>query len=203
VGRLRHWPCRTGRNGCRAGDQVADLYAGAGLFSVVLADRSARGSVLAVERDRRPALTQSATDGISADVGQEGLHHTKVHRTSLGHPTAGPRSRPRGRRTGVMTALSAHGPPATPGLRLVRPASFGRDARVLLDAGDTGLNSCLDIFPMTGTWSWWHARSAEDSVDPSTVRLASGILRFVVDVPDGSIAGWSAPRRSDRRDILQ
>ena len=40
--------------GATAGDSVVDLYAGAGLFSVLLADDvGQKGSILAVERDRR------------------------------------------------------------------------------------------------------------------------------------------------------
>ncbi len=55
-----------GALGARQGDAVVDLYAGAGLFSVLLADDvGPGGSVLAVERERRDAPTRPTT-GASA-----------------------------------------------------------------------------------------------------------------------------------------
>jgi tRNA/tmRNA/rRNA uracil-C5-methylase (TrmA/RlmC/RlmD family) len=136
------------------GASVVDLYAGAGLFSVPLAEAvGPSGSVLAVERDRRA----------SADARHNGaaLPHLRVlERTvtpamvqsGLGRPDLLVLDPAReGAGTGVMHALQA----LVPTLQKVvyvscDPSSFARDIRVLLDAGWrlTGLRA-FDIFPMT------------------------------------------------------
>lgn len=136
------------------GEKVVDLYAGAGLFSVLLAqDVGRRGAVLAVERDRRAC----------ADAEHNGRDHPHL---SVKKASISPRLVEQGIGTpdlvvldparegagkAVMAALSEHSSHLR---RLVYvscdPASFGRDARVLLDAGWT-LTSlrAFDIFPMT------------------------------------------------------
>jgi len=138
---------------CR-GAYVVDLYAGAGLFSVPLASVAGPdGSVLAVERDPR-ACADARHNGA-------GLGTLRVLRRAvgpdlvaggIGHPDIVVLDPAReGAGTAVMGALGAHA--AT--LRRVvyvscDPASFARDARVLLDAG-WGLTTlrAFDIFPMT------------------------------------------------------
>ena len=134
---------------------MVDLYAGAGLFSVPLADAvGPSGSVLAVERDRRacadarhngatfpnlrvlegevtPALVESALgrpDIVVLDPAREGAGTARHARPGRAHaPTV---------RTVIYVSCD--------------PSSFGRDIRVLLDEGWrlTGLRA-FDIFPMT------------------------------------------------------
>jgi tRNA/tmRNA/rRNA uracil-C5-methylase (TrmA/RlmC/RlmD family) len=140
--------------GAGRGDKVVDLYAGAGLFSVVLAEQvGSEGSVLAVERDRR-ACADAERNG--RDYPQMSVKKASITpkfiEASLGQPDLLVLDPAReGAGQAVMTALSAHGATLR---RLVYvscdPASFGRDARVLLDAGWT-LTSIrgFDIFPMT------------------------------------------------------
>lgn len=140
--------------GAVAGDRVVDLYAGAGLFSVVLAqDVGPEGSVLAVERDRH-ACADAQHNG--RDYPQMTVKKASITprfiETGLGRPDLLVLDPAReGAGQAVMTALSAHSGTLR---RLVYvscdPMSFGRDARVLLDAGWT-LPSlrALDIFPMT------------------------------------------------------
>ena len=140
--------------GAVRGDKVVDLYAGAGLFSVVLAEQvGSEGSVLAVERDRR-ACADAERNGrdypqmlvkkasITPKFVEAGLSQPDLLVLDPAREGAG---------EAVMTALSTHGATLR---RLVYvscdPASFGRDARVLLHAGWT-LTSIrgFDIFPMT------------------------------------------------------
>jgi tRNA/tmRNA/rRNA uracil-C5-methylase (TrmA/RlmC/RlmD family) len=136
------------------GAAVADLYAGAGLFSVALADAvGPSGSVLAVERDRR-ACADARHNGatfpnlhvLEGDVTPALVEH------ALGRPDIVVMDPARqGAGTGVMRALTAH----TPAPRRViyvscDPSSFGRDVRVLLDEGwRLGALRAFDIFPMT------------------------------------------------------
>ena len=138
----------------RRGDSVVDLYAGAGLFSVLMArDVGRAGSVLAVERDRRACA--------DAEYNGQGLPQLRVRRASItanlvekgiGKPglvVLDPAREGAGK--AVMAALHGHAPT----LRRVvyvscDPSSFSRDIRVLLDAGWalTSLRA-FDIFPMT------------------------------------------------------
>jgi tRNA/tmRNA/rRNA uracil-C5-methylase (TrmA/RlmC/RlmD family) len=136
------------------GDSVVDLYAGAGLFSVLLADDvGPKGSVLAVERDRRACA--------DAEYNGKGRTHLRVKKASItpnlvingiGRPdllVLDPAREGAGR--AVMAALDVHVGTLR---RLVYvscdPSSFSRDIRVLLDASWT-LTSlrAFDIFPMT------------------------------------------------------
>ena len=140
--------------GAGPGDDVVDLYAGAGLFSVLLADDvGVRGSVLAVERDRRACA--------DAEHNGHGRPQLRVRRASItpnlvergiGRPDLVVLDPAReGAGKGVMAALNGH---ATTLRRLVYvscdPSSFSRDLRVLLDAhwSLTSLRA-FDIFPMT------------------------------------------------------
>jgi tRNA/tmRNA/rRNA uracil-C5-methylase (TrmA/RlmC/RlmD family) len=166
--------------GAVAGDRVVDLYAGAGLFSVILAHEvGPSGSVLAIERDRRacadaehngrdlPQLTirkASITPRlIESDLAQPDLIVLDPSREGAGQTT--------------MAALATH---AATVRRMVYvscdPTSFGRDARVLLSAGWTLASlRVFDIFPMTE-----HVEMVA-AFDPPSVVPA----RLVGDVPDG------------------
>ena len=136
------------------GAAVADLYAGAGLFSVPLADAvGPSGSVLAVERDRR-ACADARHNGATFPKLRvlEGEVTPALVESALGRPDIVVLDPSReGAGTGVMRALAAH----RPAVRTViyvscDPSSFGRDSRVLLDEGWRlrGLRA-FDIFPMT------------------------------------------------------
>jgi tRNA/tmRNA/rRNA uracil-C5-methylase (TrmA/RlmC/RlmD family) len=140
--------------GAATGDAVVDLYAGAGLFSVLLADDvGRRGAVLAVERERRacadaeyngrerPQLrvkNASVTPGLVArGIGRPDLLVLDPAREGAGKA--------------VMAALDGH----SSNLRRMvyvscDPSSFSRDVRVLLEAhwSLTSLRA-FDIFPMT------------------------------------------------------
>jgi tRNA/tmRNA/rRNA uracil-C5-methylase (TrmA/RlmC/RlmD family) len=140
------------------GTYVADLYAGAGLFSVPLAEAvGPRGRVLAIERDRR-ACEDARHNGrhLGADAGNFEVRRAAVtpHLVSagIGRPDALVLDPPRqGAGTALMRALTA----LTPALRSVvyvscDPASFSRDLRALLDAGwDLAHLRAFDLFPMT------------------------------------------------------
>jgi tRNA/tmRNA/rRNA uracil-C5-methylase (TrmA/RlmC/RlmD family) len=137
----------------RPGERVADLYAGAGLFTVALAGAvGPTGSVVAVERSG-PAV---------ADLGRNtaGLDRVEVVRagvtpavvTRLGRPDLVVLDPARaGAGTDVMAALVGLAPPPR---RIAyvscEPAPFARDLRVALEAG-WGLRSlrAFDLFPMT------------------------------------------------------
>jgi tRNA/tmRNA/rRNA uracil-C5-methylase (TrmA/RlmC/RlmD family) len=140
--------------GVESGDAVVDLYAGAGLFSVLVArEVGPRGSVLAVERDRRACA--------DAEYNGRDLPRLRVKKASItpnlvargiGRPdllVLDPAREGAGK--GVMAALHGH---ASNLRRLVYvscdPSSFSRDIRVLLDENWT-LTSlrAFDIFPMT------------------------------------------------------
>jgi tRNA/tmRNA/rRNA uracil-C5-methylase (TrmA/RlmC/RlmD family) len=140
--------------GAERGDTVVDLYAGAGLFSVLAAPAvGTRGSVLAVERDRR-ACADAEYNG--RDLPQ--LHVKKASITpnlvtkGIGRPDLVILDPAReGAGKAVMTALDGH---AATLRRIIYvscdPSSFSRDIRVLLDRQWT-LTSlrAFDIFPMT------------------------------------------------------
>jgi tRNA/tmRNA/rRNA uracil-C5-methylase (TrmA/RlmC/RlmD family) len=136
------------------GDDVVDLYAGAGLFSVAIAHNvGPGGSVLAVERDRRACA--------DAEYNGKGLPQLRVKQASvttslvekgIGRPDMVVLDPAReGAGKAVMAALHGH---AATLRRLVYvscdPSSFSRDIRVLLDVGWelTSLRA-FDIFPMT------------------------------------------------------
>ena len=133
---------------------MVDLYAGAGLFSVPLAEAvGPTGSVLAVERDRRACADARHNGATFPNLrGLEGEVTPTLVESALGRPDIVVLDPAReGAGTGVMRALGAH----TPTVRTViyvscDPSSFGRDVRVLLDEGWhlTGLRA-FDIFPMT------------------------------------------------------
>jgi tRNA/tmRNA/rRNA uracil-C5-methylase (TrmA/RlmC/RlmD family) len=138
----------------RPGDKVVDLYAGAGLFSVLVGHEvGARGAVLAVERDRKACA--------DAEYNGRDLPQLRVTRASIApNLVARGISRPdlivldparEGAGKAVMAALDGH---AATLRRLVYvscdPSSFSRDIRVLLSAHWTlTALRAFDIFPMT------------------------------------------------------
>jgi tRNA/tmRNA/rRNA uracil-C5-methylase (TrmA/RlmC/RlmD family) len=140
--------------GAGEGDRVVDLYAGAGLFSVLAArDVGISGSVLAVERDRR-ACEDAEHNGRKLDQLQvkKASITPKVVALGIGKPDLLVMDPAReGAGQAVMTALHSH---ASHLRRLVYvscdPSSFSRDARVLLNA-NWSMSSlrAFDIFPMT------------------------------------------------------
>ncbi len=138
---------------CR-GASVADLYAGAGLFSVPLADLvGPSGSVLAVERDARACADARHNGAAFPNLRVlEGEVTPALVASALGRPDLVVLDPARqGAGTDVMRSLGAH--EAT--LRTLiyvscDPASFGRDVRVLLDGGwRLTVLRAFDIFPMT------------------------------------------------------
>ncbi len=138
----------------QTGERVADLYAGAGLFTVPLALAvGPRGSVLAVERSGR-----ACADAVR---NAQDLHQVEIVRSEvdpvlvadgLGAPdlvVLDPSREGAGR--SVMGALVSLRPaPRAVAYVSCDPASFARDLRVVLDAG-WSLDSLrgFDLFPMT------------------------------------------------------
>ncbi len=167
----------------RRGDSVVDLYAGAGLFSVLIArDVGHAGSVLAVERDRRACA--------DAEYNGQGLPQLRVKRASItpnlvkngiGKPDVVILDPAReGAGKAVMAALQDH----APALRRVvyvscDPSSFSRDIRILLDA-DWTLTSlrAYDIFPMTE-----HVELVAALEPPSRPLVTSRASRTFIDRP--------------------
>jgi tRNA/tmRNA/rRNA uracil-C5-methylase (TrmA/RlmC/RlmD family) len=138
----------------RRGDSVVDLYAGAGLFSVLLADVvGPKGRVLAVERDRR-ACADAAVNGAAfpqLEIRKASVS-TKVITQGIGRPdliVLDPAREGAGKE--VMEALATHAPTLRTLVYVSCDAgSFSRDIRPLLEAG-WALASlrAFDIFPMT------------------------------------------------------
>ena len=138
---------------CR-GTSVADLYAGAGLFSVPLADAAGptdRSSPSSGTRGPAPTPGTTAPSFPHLRV-LEGDVTPELVASAIGRPDVVVLDPAReGAGTDVMRSLGAHA--AT--LRLLvyvscDPASFGRDVRVLLDGGwRLTVLRAFDIFPMT------------------------------------------------------
>jgi len=137
-----------------AGDRVADLYAGAGLFTVPLARAvGPRGSVVAVERSGR-----ACADAVrnAADLHQVEIRRSDVNASvvtgDLGRPDLVVLDPAReGAGQSVMHALVSLEPaPRRIAYVACDPASFSRDLRVMLDGGWTvGSLRGFDLFPMT------------------------------------------------------
>ena len=138
---------------CRAAT-VLDLYAGAGLFSVPLADAvGTTGSVLAVERDARACADARHNGAAFAHLHVAQAEVTpELVASGIGRPDIVVLDPTRqGAGTAVMRALAAHAATVRTLIYVsCDPASFGRDARVLLDEGwDFTVLRAFDIFPMT------------------------------------------------------
>ncbi len=137
-----------------AGEWAADLYAGAGLFTVALADAvGSRGRVVAVERNRlacedlarnTSGLTQVETVRASVDA------HTIERKLNGVHLVVLDPAR-RGAGQPVMRALSSLDPaPRKVAYVSCDPSSFARDLRIMLDQGwSLGTLRGFDLFPMT------------------------------------------------------
>ncbi|WP_380168040.1 class I SAM-dependent RNA methyltransferase [Jannaschia sp. R86511] len=139
--------------GAGPGDTVLDLYAGAGLFTLALADDLAgRGELVAVESDRgavsdlRRNVHDRATVRVVADRVERALRSPEVPARAdvvvLDPPRVGARS-------AVVDQVVARGPRAVV-LVACDPASLGRDTALLRDRG-YGLRAleAFDAFPMT------------------------------------------------------
>jgi tRNA/tmRNA/rRNA uracil-C5-methylase (TrmA/RlmC/RlmD family) len=137
-----------------AGASVVDLYAGAGLFSVALAEAAGpSGSVLAVERDHRACADARHNGATFPNLRVlEGEVTPALIESALGRPDVVVLDPAReGAGIAVMRALAAHASTVRTLIYVsCDPSSFGRDCRVLLDEGwrVTGLRA-FDIFPMT------------------------------------------------------
>lgn len=138
----------------REGERVVDLYAGVGLFAAFLAEAVGRGgSVLAVEADRR-AATDARTN--LADLANAVVRSWRVDATLVARELEGadlvvldpPRQ---GAGVAAMEALCAlKASPRRVAYVACDPASFARDARVLLDAKWRLVElRAFDLFPMT------------------------------------------------------
>jgi tRNA/tmRNA/rRNA uracil-C5-methylase (TrmA/RlmC/RlmD family) len=136
------------------GRHVVDLYAGAGLFAVPLAEAAGpTGSVLAVERDTRAcADAQHNGAGLPALQVTRAAVSPRLVATALGSPDIVVLDPAReGAGEEVMRALAVY---AATVKKIVYvscdPASFARDLRVLLDEGwRLAELRAFDIFPMT------------------------------------------------------
>jgi len=137
-----------------AGERVADLYAGAGLFTVALAHAvGPHGSVVAVERSGR-ACADAARNAAGLDqveiVRSEVTGSVVADR--LGSPDVIVLDPARQGAGLVVTRAISALEPAPRALAYVScdPASFARDLRVLIDArwSMTSLRA-FDLFPMT------------------------------------------------------
>jgi tRNA/tmRNA/rRNA uracil-C5-methylase (TrmA/RlmC/RlmD family) len=136
------------------GERVADLYAGVGLFSILLARAvGSDGSVLAVESDAGACADAEHNLAGAANIA---VLHARVTPDLVAHGLGNPDIvvlDPPRRGAGVDTMASLAG--LSPRLRRVvyvacDPASFARDLRVLLDAGwSLASLRALDLFPMT------------------------------------------------------
>jgi tRNA/tmRNA/rRNA uracil-C5-methylase (TrmA/RlmC/RlmD family) len=137
-----------------AGERVADLFAGAGLFTVPLAHQvGPRGRVVAVERSGRACAdaARNATGLDQVEIVRAAVDVGCVERY-LGTPdliVLDPARQGAGQP--VMRALAALDPqPRRIAYVACDPASFARDLRVMLDAHWTmPLLSAFDLFPMT------------------------------------------------------
>jgi tRNA/tmRNA/rRNA uracil-C5-methylase (TrmA/RlmC/RlmD family) len=136
------------------GDSVVDLYAGAGLFSVLLASRvGKKGSVLAVERDLRACADAEANGAHQPQLRVKKASITpKVVESGIGQPDLMVLDPAReGAGKPIMQALATHAPHLRTLVYVSCDAgSFSRDIRVLLDEGWTlATLRAFDIFPMT------------------------------------------------------
>jgi len=136
------------------GERVADLYAGAGLFSVGLARVvGPTGSVTAVERSAAACadLRRNAAGLGQVEVVPGAVTGGLVSR-GLGRPDLVVLDPPRaGAGRPVIEALAGLDPaPRRIAYVSCEPAAFARDLRILLDAGwSLGSLRAFDLFPMT------------------------------------------------------
>ncbi len=135
------------------GRRVADLFAGAGLFSVLLAGRvGPTGDVLAVERDPHAAadLAVNTAGMVNVRVVRASVSPALVD-TGLNDPQVVVLDPPRqGAGVAVMEGLVRLGALERIVYVSCDSASFARDLRAVLDAGWTLASlRAFDLFPMT------------------------------------------------------
>ena len=136
------------------GERAADLFAGAGLFTVPLAEAvGPTGSVVAVERSRR-ACDDAARNTAGLDqvrIVRSDVTAASVARTLRASDLVVLDPAREGAGTAVMRALAALDPaPRRIAYVSCDPATFSRDLRVMLDAGwALGSLRGFDLFPMT------------------------------------------------------
>jgi tRNA/tmRNA/rRNA uracil-C5-methylase (TrmA/RlmC/RlmD family) len=138
----------------KAGERVADLYSGAGLFTVPLARAvGPRGAVVAMERNGR-----ACADAVhnAADLHQVTIVRSEVNpsavRRRLGSPDLVVLDPSReGAGVATMRALAGLDPaPRRIAYVACDPASFARDLRAMTDLGwALGWLRAFDLFPMT------------------------------------------------------
>jgi tRNA/tmRNA/rRNA uracil-C5-methylase (TrmA/RlmC/RlmD family) len=130
------------------GERVIDLYAGAGLFTALLADVvGTDGEVLGVEMSAQAVADAAAN---LADLPQASVVQARVTPEVVGDADVVVLDPPRsGAGRDVMAAIAAHARRAI-GYVACDPATLARDLRVALDAGWrlSGLRA-FDAFPMT------------------------------------------------------
>jgi tRNA/tmRNA/rRNA uracil-C5-methylase (TrmA/RlmC/RlmD family) len=140
--------------GARAGDHVADLFSGAGLFAALVGGAvGPGGSVLAIERDKWACAdaARNTADQPQVTIRKAAVTAALVAETldDMDLVVLDPSRDGAGR--AVMASLAA----LRPGPRRIvyvacDPASFARDLRVLLDEGwDLASLQGFDMFPMT------------------------------------------------------
>jgi tRNA/tmRNA/rRNA uracil-C5-methylase (TrmA/RlmC/RlmD family) len=139
----------------RAGERVADLYAGAGLFTAQLAHAvGPDGAVLAIERSGRACgdAARNTEDQPQVNISRADVTAELVASGKLSSPNLvvlDPAREGAGR--GVMEALAGLRPtPRQIAYVSCDPASFARDLRVMTDAGWRMASlRAFDLFPMT------------------------------------------------------
>jgi tRNA/tmRNA/rRNA uracil-C5-methylase (TrmA/RlmC/RlmD family) len=136
------------------GECVADLYAGAGLFTVALAHAvGPRGRVVAVERNRRAYedLVRNTSGLAHVEAIRESVDADTIARKLNGAHLVVLDPARRGAGQPVMAALSSLDPaPRRVAYVSCDPASFARDIRIMLDQGwSLGTLRGFDLFPMT------------------------------------------------------
>jgi tRNA/tmRNA/rRNA uracil-C5-methylase (TrmA/RlmC/RlmD family) len=140
--------------GARPGERAADLYAGAGLFTVALAGAvGPAGTVVAVERSRTAAadLVHNVAGLAHVEVVRAGVAPGLVAR-GLGRPDVVVLDPARSGAGGDVLRALCDLDPAPRRIAYVscEPAPFARDLRVLLAAGWTLASlRAFDLFPMT------------------------------------------------------
>jgi tRNA/tmRNA/rRNA uracil-C5-methylase (TrmA/RlmC/RlmD family) len=130
------------------GERVLDLYAGAGLFTALLASAvGAEGKVLGIEASRQAVADAEAN---LADLPQARVVRARVTPDVIGDADLVVLDPPRsGAGREVMTAVLARAPRAV-GYVACDPAALARDLRVAVDSGwRLAELRAFDAFPMT------------------------------------------------------
>ncbi|HZE50422.1 MAG TPA: methyltransferase, partial [Jatrophihabitantaceae bacterium] len=132
----------------KPGDRVLDLYAGAGLFTALLASAvGAAGEVLGIEASRQAVADAEAN---LADLPQARVVQARVTPDVIGDADLVVLDPPRsGAGRDVMAAVLDRAPRAV-GYVACDPAALARDVRVAVDSGwRLAALRAFDAFPMT------------------------------------------------------